>query len=133
MIAPWAESYVGVPWDDHGTDGSFAGCNCYGLVRLVYRRELGIDLPRYEGAAYTRGVDPADLAQLFVREREKWRDVDTPQAGDLIWLRIAGRPFHVGVMVSGDAFLHIEEGCDSIIESTASTFWRRRIQGYARW
>ena len=37
----WAGAYVGIPYRDHGADRS--GCDCWGLVRLVYRERARID------------------------------------------------------------------------------------------
>ena len=127
------DKYLNIPWDGDGTEGSWSGCNCYGLVRLTYPPEFGIDLPRYEGAAYSRGVDKEELGRLFSRERERWHDVEQPEPGDLVWIRIAGNPFHVGMMVSPDQFLHIEEGCGPVVESITSPRWVRRINGFCRW
>jgi cell wall-associated NlpC family hydrolase len=133
LIAPWVDKYFDVPWDDEGTDGAFTGCNCYGLVRLIFQEEFGICLPRYEGAAYSRSVDKEELGKRFQRERQQWKSVEFPMVGDVIWLRIAGHPFHVGVMVSSDQFMHIEEGCGPAVESITSPLWVRRINGFARW
>ena len=133
MIAPWAEKYLEVPWDGSGTAGSFSGCNCYGLLRLIFREEFGIILPGYEGEAYSRGVDKEALGKKFERGRQQWTEVKVPTVGDVAWLRIAGHPFHVGVMVSPEHFIHIEEGCGPVIESIKSPRWARRVHGFARW
>lgn len=129
-----SDKYLDVCWDENGSDGSFLGSNCYGLVRLIYREEFGIVLPRYEGVGYTKGVNEEALANLYKREKAAlWEDVEVPRCGDVIWLRIAGNPYHVGVMVSPTSFIHIEEGCGPVIEEITSPRWARRINGYVRW
>lgn len=42
-----AGTYVGIPYADHRSDRS--GCDCWGLVRLVYRERAGVVLPAYAG------------------------------------------------------------------------------------
>lgn len=130
----WSDRYLEVPWSSAGTAGSFSGCNCYGLVRLIYREEFEIDLPAYDGIGYTKGIESEkELSALFTQERSRWKDVESPQEGDVIWLRVAGNPYHVGVMVSSQEFIHIEEGCGPVVESILSPMWARRIHGYVRW
>src|SRR5512134_1374594 len=43
----WAGAYVGIPYLDHGAARS--GCDCWGLVRLIYRERTRIELPSYAG------------------------------------------------------------------------------------
>ena len=40
-------NFVGIPHADLGRDR--AGCDCYGLLRLVYAEDLGIALPSFTG------------------------------------------------------------------------------------
>jgi len=126
--------YIEVPWDEKGSDGSFSGSNCYGLVRLIYQEEFGISLPKYEGVGYTKGIDKQELGCLYVREKSRWwEDIECPSCGDVVWLRVAGNPYHVGVMLSSDTFIHIEEGCGPVIEAINTPRWARRVNGYVRW
>jgi cell wall-associated NlpC family hydrolase len=41
--------YIGIPYKRG--ESSSAGCDCWGLVRLFYHRELGINLPNYKDFA----------------------------------------------------------------------------------
>lgn len=43
----WAEKYMTVPYKAFNRKPDFSGCNCWGLVYLVFQHELGIDLPSY--------------------------------------------------------------------------------------
>jgi cell wall-associated NlpC family hydrolase len=42
------EKYVGIPFEDRGHSKEAA--DCYGLVRLVYRQELGIEIPEFNSS-----------------------------------------------------------------------------------
>lgn len=105
---------MSIPFVDGGRE--LSGCDCWGLVRLVYLRECGITLPSYgdvgahELAAIARRI-PGEAAQA------PWRVVTDAQAFDVVIMN--GRPvkglhpraaMHVGVMVSTSHMLHIEEG-----------------------
>jgi cell wall-associated NlpC family hydrolase len=42
------DKYVGIPFIDRGS--SFNGADCYGLIRLIYKTEFGIDIPEFGGS-----------------------------------------------------------------------------------
>lgn len=42
----WAAKYIGILFVEHGRTRE--GCDCWGLLRLVYREEFGIELPGYD-------------------------------------------------------------------------------------
>lgn len=113
-MSEWAARYIGIPFCSDGS--SFAGCHCWGLVRLVYQRELKIELPAYGECS------AGDLIKASRRFK------DDSRAGP--WLLSLGdhRPFdvvlmtgmtdeerprrvpgHVGVLISSDRVLHVEK------------------------
>lgn len=125
------DRYVGIPFVDQGR--TFAGVDCWGLVRLVYLEQLGIDLPSYDDAY--RPLDErerAELALLVEGSRPGWRRVETPAPFDLVLVRIAGVPCHVGLALPGGMMLHCSRGADSRIESYRSPKWAPRIEGFYR-
>lgn len=55
------------------------------------------------------------------------------QAGDLVVLRIAGHPWHCGVMLDRYKFLHIERGSNVCRDDVTSLRWAKRVDGFYRW
>jgi cell wall-associated NlpC family hydrolase len=108
--------YIGIPFIDGGRD--MTGCDCWGLIRLVYRLEAGIELPSYGEIA------AADLLAVARSMRDDafadpWRRVtDEPRRPmDVVLMRRLGdggkAPVHVGIMVDPKRMLHIVEAADS--------------------
>jgi cell wall-associated NlpC family hydrolase len=108
--------YVGIPFVDGGRD--MAGCDCWGLVRLVHFREAGIELPSYGEIA------AADLLATARAMRdgaisEPWTKVTgaARRAMDVVLMRRLGdsgrAPVHVGIMVDARRMLHIVRAADS--------------------
>lgn len=102
------------------------GADCYGLVHLVYREVLGIDLPTYGE------ISAHDVARVTERIREDsagapWLPVTgAPNAFDVVVMR--GKPLHVGVMVDRGHVLHVEAATSSVIVPLARSpqvRWRR--------
>ena len=46
MSYSWLNKYIGVPYVPGGRD--MDGADCYGLVKMIYRDGLGLDLPDWE-------------------------------------------------------------------------------------
>ena len=104
----WAGAYVGLPWADLGRDR--AGCDCYGLARLVYVEQLGIALPSYTGA-YPCAGERAEVAALIGREAEAgpWRPVaDALAPFDLLVFRRGRLASHLGVALGDGRMLHMD-------------------------
>jgi cell wall-associated NlpC family hydrolase len=119
--------YIGLPFADHGRGPAF---DCWGLVRHVLQRERGIELPDY-GDTYPSHRDHSGVAGAIEQGAVVgWRRVETPCVGCVVVFRIAGRPWHVGLVVGADRFLHIPEGETSCIERLSAAMWARRIEGF---
>lgn len=127
---------LGVPFRERGRD--YAGWDCWGLVRCAYRDVWGIDLPSYaEGyPAPARSVEGReamrDVVQAATAQGGAWRAVAAPRAGDVVVLRVTGRPIHVGLLLDGERFIHAEDKVGAVIEKLASPAWSRRLDGFYR-
>lgn len=133
MIPPWALNYVGIPWLDKGRDHT--GCDCWGLARVIMAEQFGVILPSYADDY----VDPSERDEISVLlatgiPENGWTPItDAPRAGDGVVFRLLNQPWHVGIMVDAEHFLHVEEGVGaSCVERLASYRWHRRLHGVFR-
>ena len=138
----WVAGYVGIPFVDLGRNR--AGCDCWGLVRLVLAEQGGIDLPSL-ATCYGSEANPAGVGDAIEAERRSgaWDRID---AGgevpfDVVEMSGAARtpagwvfgPLHVGVVVTPGWLLHVERGTaavlaryreDQAIRRRVLEFWR---------
>ena len=127
----WTDKYTGIPFLYDAS--SFDGCDCWGLVRLVYQNELGINLPDYFRAlrdntvAYLRRVHQAAEA-----EAKRWVRVESPREFDVVLIRKGAINAHVGVVVRSSYFLHCDEGVWTRVERCDAPIWRHRVAGFYR-
>lgn len=126
----WSDKYIGIPYKENGRD--FDGIDCWGLARLVYKEELGIELPSF-AEEYDVGDTREYLQELIAQHKEGWEPVDTPSKGTMVLFKILGNESHVGVAVSETHFVHARDGYDSSLESFSSAGWKSRIVGYYKY
>lgn len=114
---------------------SYEAGDCWTVVWLFWRDVLGRQLPMYDTGYHTAGasaVDRSMVGRIMAREREKWFATEHPCLGDVVLLRCSGRACHVGVMISRQRFLHIEDRRGALVESLSSPIWQRRCEGVYR-
>lgn len=102
----WWGKYIGIQFVNGGRDG--AGLDCWGLIRLVYAEQLGIDLPHY-GEVSAR--DLIRIARSMDADRERWEVASAPRPFDLVAMRFYGRGWvgHVGLIVDDRHMIHTEK------------------------
>ena len=123
--------YVGIPYKDQGRE--MEGLDCWGLVRLIYKQELGIDLPSYCDG-YQSAEEVHGASRMVVEEKARWSQIPDgeEEPGDVVVMKISGLPMHVGVIIGYGKMIHVMKGCDSVVEKYRSTMWKNRIDGYFR-
>ena len=134
--APWAAGYLGIPFAAKGRDRG--GADCWGLVRLIYREQLGIMLldaaDAYDAALMAPGATRADLGRLAViiaaGVAPDWREEPffAARVFDLLLLPIAGQACHVALYVGDLHILHVEEGIDAMCEDLRERRWHKRLE-----
>lgn len=101
----WAAKYVGIPYKIGGDD--LSGADCWGLVRLVLRAELGLEMP---ALAIGQAGNDAALRRCFAG----WSAADLRRLCefDIVTMKNAFG-HHVGIVAMADDFgamlLHCDE------------------------
>jgi cell wall-associated NlpC family hydrolase len=119
----WSNEYIGIPYEINGRE--MDALDCWGLVRQVYRRELGIKLPSYAG--YESSTDAESFAEAFGQEVSAWTKVAEPCEFDVAWCRVMGIECHCGIVLGNGRMLHAMDGNDSCIVDLSSPAWKRRL------
>lgn len=127
----WSDGYVGIPWRAGGRhDDGGTGLDCWGLLRRVYAERLEIELQSF---AATDALDGVAIAAQMESNIDGWRSVARPRPFDGVLLRKGRSLCHVGVLVQGALFLHVDENLPACIERLDAPVWRRRFMGFYRY
>lgn len=113
----WAAKYIGLPFRI-GARGPDA-YDCWGLVRLIYAQERGIELSLIEGVS-ALNLEAYEIAAAL-EIKNHWQQVTVPEEFDVVCLGTAGeRFFHLGLWVtlSGTGrILHTREKANAVIDT----------------
>jgi cell wall-associated NlpC family hydrolase len=121
--------FIGIPFQNRAS--SFIGADCYGLVRLVYKEKLNIDVPQPISSAYaSRHVEREYLKEISTN----WYKVDIPQKYDVV--AMAHDPMHpkivqhFGIVIDETHMLHTLDNVGSHIVKILD--YKHFIKGYYR-
>ena len=115
-------SYVPIPFEENGRGRD--GCDCWGLVQLVYRENYGIELPDYRDD-YGLEADERTLS--------RWYEVEEHRPGDVVLSTIDGTRLHVGVVVRPGIMLNTRRGVGTVIECYETKLWKPKVIGVYRY
>lgn len=129
--AHWSRDYVGLPWKFAGR--SCEGVDCWGLLWLIYRDVLKIDVARYEQETLD-APEREQIAALLASDRNKspWCDVKKEQSFDMAVFKRGGIDSHVGIVVAPGRMLHITNGTESRVDRFDQGRWRPKLVGLHR-
>ena len=121
--------YIFIPFVNKGR--TLEGCDCWGLVRLIYENEFDINLPHFS-EVYSNSAEGKKVAIALREGKEviKYKQKELPEYGDIIIFNILGNPCHVGVYVGKNRVLHVLNKSDSVIERLTSYRLKGRVEGY---
>jgi cell wall-associated NlpC family hydrolase len=127
----WLTDYIGTEFQDAGR-GEL--CDCWGLVRRVFKEVYLIDLPRYDGYESTEELDK--LASLLEEGRldNEWHEIERGKEfeGDVVLFKMKGQLCHVGLCLHGGLMLHIQKGKNGCIEDYEGIRWSKRVHSFYR-
>jgi cell wall-associated NlpC family hydrolase len=140
LIGPprWAERYIGIPFIERGSD--LSGCDCLGLMRLVYRDRLSVELGSFNGIDVKDGQSVRDAINAALAT-PAWAPVtglmqDYDGVLMLGTATVSGRtallPKHIGIAAGSRHVLHVDsEGEPSRCEPVSRL--KNRIVGVYRY
>jgi cell wall-associated NlpC family hydrolase len=126
------DRYVGIPFLDKGR--TFEGCDCWGLLRLVYWHERGVQLPSF-CERYQTDADRAAVAALIADELTPWQELQPgrEQPFDGVLMQDRGSAHHIGMVADRSGrLLHVEHGRSSVIVSYRNGLISHRVLGFYR-
>jgi lipoprotein Spr len=121
--------YVGIPYKIHGRE--IDGCDCYGLVRLVYKNELGIELPNFLDIGYENTQKSFGKSIDLCKPVLDLKKVKEPMSYDIGLFYIRGIPSHIGIYIDG-GILHSTDKLGSVYVPLSRFIRRYRIEGWYR-
>ena len=128
----WSNKYLRIPFKDKGRSEN--GSDCWGLVRIIYQKELNVELPSY--LEYNNTLDVRKIPSLLkVNSESDWSRVELgdEQPYDVVVLNLRNNPMHVGVVVEKGFMVHCEKGRETYhTEYTKHADWKNRIYGIFR-
>lgn len=135
----WYEKYIGIPYKELGRDED--GVDCYGLCLMIYKNELGIDIPDYFGIGFKKAKDfkssvtmKKELQGIILNESSHWKEIPQNEARpfDLVLFNMLGYVIHIGILIDKNNMLHSFDGRDCLCENLEKK-WRGRIYKVVRW
>ena len=121
--------YIGIPFKGRGD--SFDGADCYGLLRLFYREELGIDVPDPKVCC---GITKLAFSAYLKESQAHWKIVQKPELYCAVALaldpNIPAQVQHIGIYL-GDKLLHTLSNVGSNISKISDYKWA--IKAYHVW
>jgi cell wall-associated NlpC family hydrolase len=125
----WVKDYIGIPFLSNGRDKK--GCDCYGLVRLVYNNEYGIELPSLT-ADYSNARNMFQTERLFAENMPVLlaEKLHGPEKKAVAVILERNHPCHLGIYAGDGFLLHTLSGTGSLCQRLSSPDLTGRIEGF---
>lgn len=127
--------FMRIPFVSKGK--SFSGCDCGGLVWLVYKEILGIELPDwtelYSGTRIEHSLELCETVSTMLGENGVEVPFSERRPFDVVAFRVAGSPIHVGLVTTKRVFMHTMQGYTRVEQARFDDpQWRDRVAGCFR-
>jgi len=112
------EKYINIPYKQGGREED--GCDCYGLVKLIYEQERSIKLPDFKDIVFDGKIWYDQFNEIDRRIGKGLLEVKPPFMlyDGLIFYSEKGRIIadHIGMWIGNNRFIHVSENHSSRIE-----------------
>ncbi len=122
-----AKKWIGTPYR-HQASTLYAGCDCLGLLRGVWREIMGdepVKIPPYKAdwRDWQNAYSLQKAAEEFLLKSD-----EEPQAGDVILFQMIRNmpPKHCAIMIEKNQFVHAQEHI-GVVKAALSEAWQKRI------
>ena len=105
----WLNDYVGLPYKFGGRD--YDGVDCYGLTKLIYAEEYGVELPDWLGSRIDLKGRADEIAGIVTSG--DFVATEDPQDGDFAVCHRTKAAFHIGLFYGG-GIIHAADGIGAI-------------------
>ena len=118
--------YIGIPFKEKGRDPQ--GFDCWGICREILSTVFHIDVPSYT-EDYVTTKEGSEISALIGCESLGWSEVTLSHAqpGDVLVLRMRGRPWHCALFIDPPWFIHADPKAGVVRERWDSIIWEKRI------
>ena len=121
------EKYIEIPFVNGGRD--FSGCDCFGLISLIYANELGIKLFDYKISC----EEASRISGEMERQKVSWEALEEAKAPCILTVRMDADPSftnHIGFVFKPGCFIHTTKTMGVSINRYDSHLWKRKISGF---
>ncbi len=138
-MKPNFSKYIDIPFKHRGRD--FDGCDCFGLVRLIYKEEAGIDFPDYLEIDYNCFLSENNeehIEKIYAHHiKNGWTLAQPPyQLWDALIFYSSEKKIvadHIGIHIGDAKFIHTSARLGISLVGKLEGLWKSRLYGAARW
>jgi len=123
--------YINLPYKNLGRD--FSGVDCYGLLYLIYKKELQIDLPDFVSLQYQKEWYKQNENVILDNIWNQWEQISAPfKKFDALLFKLNSKMIvnHCGVYVGDQKFIHVYEDSPSCINRLEGPWLTYFYKGY---
>ena len=121
------KDFIGIPYKNLGREKS--GCDCYGIVKLIFKEKRDILLPDFTELLYDKDWYK-EHNHILDNIWDSWVEVVYPyQVYDLLLFysfELKSVVNHLGLVIDDDKFLHISSKYSSKVDKL-NDYWKSRL------